>query len=332
VIILFRYYSKYVVKLFSVFILIVSCTQIKQVKSKPEYSDVDFNSFSLIELTSIKEGPFVKPKFSLNNSAVFFLSYDLSSLYYEKLASDQVINIYSSEEKITEYLPIGSSDSAFVVERNYSPKSQIKSSLIFVKEGKVIKIEKSSEVISNLSLTSKNNLVFFEGSRIKFYDAKSDKINNRTEDDYEAVFINSTNILFYAKNKTDKINLTNHQNVSWVSKISNDSLLIYSGEDKLILLSLNLKDIVKIGDYTSPVYNKLYKKIAVLNTKDNGMKELSSDILLLDLNGLKISNLTKSPAKIESNIQWSHDGKKLAFDESGQIKLISFGQRNPITK
>ena len=119
-------------KLFSVFILIVSCTQIKQVKSKPEYSDVDFNSFSLIELTSIKEGPFVKPKFSLNNSAVFFLSYDLSSLYYEKLASDQVINIYSSEEKITEYLPIGSSDSAFVVERNYSPKSQIKSSLIFV--------------------------------------------------------------------------------------------------------------------------------------------------------------------------------------------------------
>jgi hypothetical protein len=324
-------YASYII-IFLFLPFVFSCNKVRNEKNNTKNSEVDFSNYSVSELTFAKDGNFIRPKFSENDSTVCFLNSDLSSLFCKKNNSESIKKIYSSGEKITDFIPFNHDSSFYLVERNYSPKSKFKSRLLFVKDKKAEEIFSSAEVISALSLTRKNNIVFFEGNRIKFYEIKNNKITDTIDDDYESVYIDTTSISLYSKNKTDKINLTNHQNVSWVSKISNDSLLIYSGEDKLILLSLKLKDIVKIGDYISPAYNKQYKKIAVIEMRDDGMKEISSDILLLDLNGNKTTNLTKTPSNTESDIQWSHDGKRLVFSESGQIKQIIFAQNNPITK
>lgn len=328
-----KIYSKIVFVLLLLIYILQGCKQLKNgIEEKILKNQIDFNYYKIIELTNLSEGNFVKPKFTIADKCIAFLSEDFSSLWTKDIETKKLNRIYYSKNKITDFIFTGKFDSVFIVEKDYEPNAQIKSRLLFAANGIIKQIYSSKKSLSSLSLSNKNNLIFFDGNEIKFFNTEKFLPADKLNDFYSSVFIDTSNVLIYMNGKTHKINLTNKQNVVWVSPIAEDSLLIYSPEDKLILLSLSQTDILKIGDLTTPVYNKIYKKVAVLKQTDNGMKEIFSDIYLLNLRNLKERNLTETPNQIESNICWSHDGSRLAFDVSGRIKFILFGQNKPITK
>lgn len=313
-------------------LLFIQCSKNKTSVDEKSENRIDFNSYSINELTKASVGNFVKPVFTADDSSIIFSSSDFSSIWESDLFNSAPSLIYKSKYKILEFIPLRNSDTIFAVEKSFNPKDKIKSRIVEINNHRPELLLESSNTIHKLSLTSKKNLVFMIDDSIRFFDRTSKSIMDKINDEYELIKIDSTAIRFSKKNRSDEISLTNHQNVIWVEKISQDSILIYSPQDKLILLSFQLKDIVRMGDYQNPKYNRKQRVLAFIKTSDDGLREMTSDVFLMRLNNHEIINITKSPKDIESNISWSNDGTKLAFDVNGQIKIISFNYKNPKTK
>lgn len=292
---------------------------------------IDFKSFTTIELTSAEEGNFILPKFSLDESSIVFLSSDYSALFRKQLSGDRIEKLFVSSYKIVDFISSVSADTVYAIERSFNPKSKFKSRLIGISDSTYMVILESPKTIHNLSETSKMNLIFMLDDSIKFYDIRKQKITESLTDNYSLMDIDSTEIHFIGKDRTDKIKLTNHQQIGWVEKISSDSILIYSAQDKLILLSLKLKDIVRLGDFENPQFNKSQKLIGAIKTSNDGMKITGADIYLIPI-GNKEFRLTNSPNDIESNLNWSPSGALLAFDVNGQIKYLKFNHKKPSTR
>lgn len=297
-----------------------------------ESHKIDLNSRKVVDITLPENGNFILPEFSYNDSSIFFLSSDFSSIWMTDLSTRKGKLLYKSKNKISEFVTSPKSSTIFAIEKSFNPRDKVKSRIVKVTNEKNEYVLESEKSIDNLFVTKNENLVFILQDSIKFFDSHSKLFLKKLDDNYELITIDSTQINFIANSRSDKINLTNHQNVAWVEKISADSILIYSAQDKLILLSLRLKDIVRLGDYQNPKYNSSQKLLAFLKTSDDGLNENSSDIFFIKLGEKEEINITNSPNELEHNIKWSHDRTKLAFDTNGQIKIISFDYKKPRTK
>lgn len=294
-----------------------------------EIKNFDLSTAKVKELTNIiksSEGAYFYPKFSSDNSKVFFSTVDYSGIYYFDLQKKSINNLIDSKGTGLNYIE-DNGDIYFVL-----PAMNERTNRRIFSVAKQNILSKKIEIIykSNFgikSLAKNDNLLsFFINDTVKFYDtANKVFLQNRDVYDAEVYSFNRDELLIYKDGKLEKMKLFDNSSITNVQKVDPKNLLIEIAGKGVYKFSLETRDIEFLTNEIIMINVLENSNLAVgMKQKSNGLSETKSELYLLDINSKKIINLTADKNITALNPSFNKDGSEIVFNSmEGDIYLMS---------
>lgn len=278
-------------------------------------------------ITTLENGRFYFPRYSPDDSKIFFTSDRYVGLSYYQITTGQIIEL--NDIRGAGYKFIFSVDGEKIYFRGETARKNrrrhynIFEQDLFSKEMKPLLSEDVSD-LSEPQLANSSVLVFYSGDirqRIP--------LNNNTE---TAGYISSDD--FY---QIDRFTLTVWRKGEQVQSVefkdhpliwpewsrTKDQFLVYATGIGLNLLNLEGHTILNLGEMRAAKWSPKNDLIVYMDDTDDGEHITASDIYVYDVNFQQSQNLTDTKTKIEMYPCWSYQGDEIVYNTSeGVIESI----------
>lgn len=276
-------------------------------------------------LTNSSSEEFYFPKFSPDNSSVYFTKGNYKGLYRLNLSNRQISQI--SDEQTAGYEPQFTEDSRYVIYKSDEFINRLRYSSIIMMDlfsGEKSVILDRSRNVSSPILSNNNSLTFNLG--------EENKLMSLTDGELTEGMLNSS-VFVYAKDSKLYINRNGVEtDISpfgegtyvWASlSPSGEKVLFTFGSQGSFISDLNGNILVELGYLNYPQWSPDGNWIAGMQDYDDGYNYTASEIILVSSDGSRSIQLTNTEDEIEMYPRWSNDGKSLVYHSNdGNIHLM----------
>lgn len=275
-----------------------------------------------VAVTSHSEGNFYYPTVSSDGKGILFTSENRKGLWYKNFNSNMITMVSDA--------PAAGYEPAF---------NQADNEIIF-REDSFANGRRISSLVSFNLLTSKS-VVLDEGIRdlkicrshstfshyLKESEAEPLSIKNSLQKNRSSdilVTIENTKIIIYENNVKRILDPLGDGNYIWPSLSPDKTKLVFTCAGKGTYVSnLEGKVLTKIGYANYPSWSPDGSWIAFMKDIDDGVKVISSDIIVTDLKSGKFFNLTADGKNISMYPNWGNTNSEIYYNtNSGQIRKI----------
>jgi len=285
--------------------------------------DVKVNKIT--QITDLSQGEYYYPKFSTDNSKIFFSSATYAGIWYYDVNTKQVNNI--TKEDAAGYDFTTSPDGKEVIYRTYKMADMkrifsVVSQNIDTKETKVLVADRKD--LYPPKFTTDNKLSFAVNSKLESINYKENAAQLQKVSEKPVVIIDNQKIVLFVNGETKTLAPLGEGNYIWPSvSPDNQKLLFTFAGHGTYVSDLNGNIITEIGVANAPQWSPDGKWIVYMVDKDNGQKVTDSEIFIVSADGTKKINITNSKDVYEMYPAWSPDGKRVAFNsEDGKIFIV----------
>ncbi len=292
-----------------IIITVVGCSVEKNEKKTMNIEskgDNKITGFVIVDSTKINyegEEKLAHPKFSESGRFLFcttdnyrgIILYDFSKESFRTL-SDELYSGYS-------FIISPDEKSIFYITR--SEQNAILS--YSIEEGKTIHLYTSNGKISNLALTTINNIIFSENGITKCIDNTGQLVDDNFGD-YQRYSVDGNSLVIDKSGNIDKINPFNKNLIIRDVDPKGNRVIISTG-DSTYLFDPVYKRVKKLGKYSGMQFSGVEGFYLAEEIKDDGMQEISSEIFLISEDGnfrMSLSDKTtiSSAPTINKNKFW----------------------------
>lgn len=302
---------------FVLFIALSACVYSQQVKVK-----------QITQITNLSEKESYYPKFSSDNSKIFFTTANYDGIWYYDFTTNAVTKVTDQQGAGYEFTftPDGKNiiyrtQNIVGMKRHYSVYEQN----IETKEVNTLETDKTD--LYPPQLVSENKISCAVSSQVKNYNlstnqaqlAKSANTVNRP-----VVIIDNSKIVLFQNGEKTVLAPLGEGNYIWpsVSPDNQKLLFTYCGHGTYVT-DLNGNVISNLGYANAPQWSPDGKWIIYMVDKDNGQKVTSSEIFISSVDGTQKFQVTDTKEIHEMYPVWSVDGKKAAFNsEDGKLFIV----------
>lgn len=282
--------------------------------------DIKVNKIN--QITSLTQGEFYYPKFSPDNSKLYFTSANYDGIKYFDFNTGKIENV--TDAAGAGYSFVISSDSKEIIYRTYT-MDRIRKIYTLVeldlttKETRTLDAEKPSMYPPQLTGTDKvsytiNNQV----SNVEFKNSKN-ALSKSVQS--PVVIIDNSKIVLLNNGEKKVLAPLGEGNYIWPSHSPDGTKLLFTLAGRGTYVSdLAGKVTAELGYANAPQWSPDGKWIIYMVDKDNGERVTSSDIYVSSTDGKKKIQITDTKDLFEMYPVWSADGKKAAFNsEDGKV-------------
>ncbi|PKL82130.1 MAG: hypothetical protein CVV24_11690 [Ignavibacteriae bacterium HGW-Ignavibacteriae-3] len=275
-----------------------------------------------VEVTSAAEGNFFYPALSPDGSGILFSRENRQGLWYKNFSSNAIAKI--SDAPAAGYDPAFNEGNNEIIfrEDDFSNGRRISSLVSYnLLTNKSAVLE---EGIRDLKICSSNGNFnyYLKESDDKPVSIKSSLKKNSSSD--IVVDIENTKIIVYDNNVKRILDPLGDGNYIWPSLSPDKTKLVFTCAGKGTYVSnLEGKVLTKIGYANYPSWSPDGNWIVFMKDIDDGVKVISSDIIITDLNSGKFFNLTIDKDNISMYPVWGTTNSDIYYNtNAGQIRKI----------
>ena len=303
--------------------LLTACNHNQVTKITSEEADSLYIT-ETITLPKPSAGDFTHPKFSPDNSKLFFTSAGYKGIWYYDLSDSSLeqptsqngtgYNFVFSEDgsKIYYQLPASTVSNG---EEKYSLVEQN------IQSGRINVLLTSGEKFTQLKYLSGGNIFFIQNGEPDILNIASKQLEKPANHQTKIVFNETNGVKNYYKGE-EKSLVSSEDNIIWAEPNPiNDKILYYAaGKGAVIADSSGASE--TLGDFRAAKWSPEGNFILYMIDKDDGHRVTDSDIYIYSMKGEKSFKITDTKKIIEMNPVWSKDGNMIAFNTlDGFIKI-----------
>ncbi len=273
------------------------------------------------EVTKLSGGEFYYPKFSADNSKIYFTKSDYQGLYSLDLSSNKLETI--SKDLGAGYEFKVSEDNKVYYRVNKFNESGVRREQSIVKKDLTTNEEEivtSGKDLSVPQLINSTNLVFSKNGSIERKNYS--KVNNSVSAiQVPVVDVENTKIVLWTNGAMKLLDPVKDGNYIWVSLSPDKTKLLFTSAGKGTYISdLNGNILVNIGYANAPKWSPDGKWISYMVDKDNGRQVISSDLFIASADGELKFQVTNTEELFEMYPEWASDMSALVYhSDDGRI-------------
>ena len=279
---------------------------------------------NITEITNLNEGKYYYPKFSNDDSKIFFTTENYKGIYYYDLSNKQIKIVNEDIGAGYEYSLTPDDKTIYFRVDNYingRKYTSIKSKDLSSLEEKTIVNDKRE--LSSPKVLDNGNIAFNLNDQLKSETADDDLKNILSKND-ALVFIENSKIALYINGQKRILTPAGNGNYIWPSISPDKSKLLFTLAGKGTFISdLEGNIISKIGYADAPKWSTDSKWILYMVDKDNGDYVTSSDIFVYSVDSGTKLQLTNTSNEFEMYPEFNKTGNKIVCNTyDGKILLI----------
>lgn len=314
-----------------VLLLIIGCGTDKKTSSDnqqaEDLSPITVEVADRKPITTLANGRFYFPRYSPDDSKIFFTSDHYVGLAYYQITTGQIIEL--NDIPGAGYKFIFSADGEKIYFRGETARKNRRRHFnlfeqdLFSKEMKLLLSEDVSD-LSEPQLANSGVLVFYSGNI-----RQQILLKNSTE---TAGYISSgdfyqvnrfTLTVWHKGEKVQSVEFKDHPLIWPEWSRTKDQFLVYATGIGLNLLNLEKNTILNIGEMRAAKWSPRNDLIVYMDDTDDGEHITASDIYVYDVKSQQSQNLTNTKTKIEMYPGWSYQGDHIVYHTSeGVIETI----------
>ena len=314
---------KFFIPILLLTVLLISCNSSEVFEVSGENADSLIVS-ETITLPKPSMGDFSNPKFSTDNSKLFFTSAGFNGIWYYNL-NDSSMEQFSSQNG-TGYNFVFSEDGSkiyYQLPASTVSNGEEKYSLVEqdINTGKINVLHTSGDKFTQLKYLSGNKIFYIQKNKPQILDVKNKQLDKSADISSKIIFYETTRVKRYYKGKEKNI-VTSEENIIWMEENPvNDKILFYTiGKGAVIADSSGAVE--TLGDFRAAKWSPDGSFIVYMIDEDDGHRVTASDIYVYSIKTGKSFNITATKDVIEMNPVWSDDGNMIAYNTlDGFIKI-----------
>ncbi|MCL5029085.1 MAG: hypothetical protein M1480_08715 [Bacteroidetes bacterium] len=280
----------------------------------------------ITELTNLNSGEFYYPKFSSDNSRIFFTQSNYKGLYYLNTKDNSITKITDDDGAGYEFVIDPNNNSVYYRSDKYINRRKYSSiKACDIQTLKVRTIESDKRDVSTPKLIDNGNVFYTVQRNMKSFENKTLKQKSRKLTSTAAfVQIENTKIVLYQGSKKKILAPLGNGNYIWPSLSPDNTKILFTFAGKgTFITDLNGKILVNLGYANYPRWSPDGKWIAYMVDKDDGMNVIYSDIFVSSADGKNKFQLTDSKDVNEMYPEWSSSGNEIVVNSyDGKILLM----------
>ncbi len=280
----------------------------------------------IIELTNGNSDEYYYPKFSQDNSKVFFTSSNYKGLFYLNLSDNSITKITDDNGAGYEFVIDPNNNSVYYRSDKYingRKYSSIKA--IDLQSLKVKTIESDKRDVSTPKMLDNGNVFYTVQKDMRSFNNKALKQKTISLLPVKAfVQIENTKIVLYREGMKKVLAPLGNGNYIWPSLSPDNTKILFTFAGKGTFISdLNGKILVNLGYANYPRWSPDGKWISYMVDKDDGINVIYSDIFVSSADGKLRFQLTDSKDVNEMYPEWSSSGNEIVVNSyDGKILLM----------
>ncbi len=279
---------------------------------------------NVTEITNLNEGKYYHPKFSNDDSKIFFTTENYKGIYYYDVSEKQIKTVSEDIGAGYEYSLTPDDKTIYYRVDNYingKKYSSIKSKDLSNLEEKTL-INNQRE-LSSPKILDDGKVAYNLNDQLKSESTSEDLKNILSKND-ALVFIENSKIALYIDGQKRILTPAGDGNYIWPSISPDKSKILFTLAGKGTFISdLNGNIISQLGYADAPQWSSDSKWIVYMVDKDNGDYVTSSDIFISSVDAATILQLTNTPDEFEMYPEINHSGNKIVCNTyDGKILLI----------
>ncbi|MBU0559102.1 MAG: hypothetical protein KKD86_02185 [Bacteroidetes bacterium] len=266
---------------------------------------------------------FTHPKFSLNDSSIFFASQMNRKPYRYSVNTEKLTELSNSEVSAGKFFIVDEQNLVFYsINRDESKR---------VESYKIIKLDlesleektlfRSTDRITDfdfhkaehvISIVHRDSLVI-----IPFSEKSKQKIIKYT--------IDRNTIVARTINSESRLKIFEDDYVTQIQQLDENRFVVTGAKTGTFFYYANSDSLFKIGDYSAFAISENCNLIAGLRHTDDGLKTQNTEIEIKSLNSIQTVLYSIKSERALENFSWSHNGEKLICNSSdGEIIIYNF--------
>ncbi|HEX3009397.1 MAG TPA: hypothetical protein VHO90_17460 [Bacteroidales bacterium] len=274
------------------------------------------------QITKTEDGAFYFPKYSPDGSKLLLTSENYKGLKVLDLKTNKLSVI--TEEEGSGYEPVFTPDSKKVYYRSYAYDGMKKYSALSAHDlssGEKMEVEKKRRNLSPAQIVNSQLVYSVDNIPQKSMLQGFAQVKSTQPDVY--VTIENLKVVLYINGVAKPLSLNGDGNYIWASLSPDKQKIVYNFNGRVTCVAdLDGNVLYTLGKLNAPKWlNNSW--IVGMNDKDNGHEVVSSDIIVVSVDGKKSQNLTASENRIEMYPEVSADGGSLVYHTpKGEIFLM----------
>ena len=261
-------------------------------------------------------GDFSNPKFSPDDSKLFFTSAGFKGIWYYDFSDSSVRQI--SSQNGTGYNFIFSGDGGkiyYQLPASTISNGEQKYSLLEqnIKTGKINVLLTSEEKFLQLKYLEDGNIFFIQDNETKILNPDNNQIDKPENHQTKIVFNETNGVKKYYKGEEKEL-VSTDKNIIWVEEnpVNNKVLYYAIGEGAVVVDSSGVKE--TLGDFRAAKWSPNGNFILYMIDEDDGHRVTASDIYAYSVKNKNSFKLTNTTGVVEMNPVWSNGGDRIAFN------------------
>ncbi len=275
-------------------------------------------------ITNLNEGKYYYPKFSNDDSKIFFTTENYKGIYYYDVSEKQIKTVSEDIGAGYEYSLTPDDKTIYFRVDNYingKKYSSLKSKDLSNLEEKTIVNDQRE--LSSPKVLEDGKVAYNLNNQLKSESTSEDLKNILSKND-ALVFIENSKIALYIDGQKRILTPAGDGNYIWPSISPDKSKLLFTLAGKGTFISdLNGNIISQLGYADAPQWSSDSKWIVYMVDKDNGDYVTSSDIFITSVDAATKLQLTNTPDEFEMYPEINRTGNKIVCNTyDGKILLI----------
>lgn len=311
-----------------VFIFVSGC--IPKIATRKNHNRIgEVHSIKIISkenITTLSQGDFYFPKFTHDDSKIFFTTSNYNGIYFFNLKNHYFSQIVKGKSTGLNYCVSDNGEKIFFILKSQKNRKKFYSLMLKnLKQSTAKLIYSSFGRLSNPKIINDGIISFFENKKLKFYNIKFHEFIPPPNLKYCIITGRDDTVKIYRYRNSVNIIILPHKSIIWLDELNNCNEFIgYSVGKGLFLIYNNGKRKRFLGDFRAAKLSPTQNIIVYMNDIYSNQKLVSSDLWVTSIDTVKSFNITNTPSEIELNPSWSSDGKSIVYNTAkGEIKIIN---------
>lgn len=277
------------------------------------------------QITDLSQGEFYYPKFSPDNSKIFFTSANYKGIWFLDLNTQKINNITDQDGAGYEF--VFSADGKDIIYRTSKFEGMLKFYSIIqqnIASGSTKTVELEKRGIYPPQVVNQDKISYAVNNQVNSLELSSDAGSLKRTADKPVVIIDNSKIVLFNDGQNKVLAPLGEGNYIWPSVSPDGTKLLFTFTGHGTYTSdLDGNIISELGYANAPQWSPDGKWVIYMVDKDDRTKVTGSDVFISSADGTKKIQITNTKDVFEMYPVWSADGKKAAFNsENGKVFIV----------